>query len=536
MAGETQLLYLEPDDEITSVVRRLRESDAGRVVLVASGRSKATTSAVALRLLAGVAADEGREVALVADAAGRALASEAGIPAFASVADASANGAVVPQEPPSRRAPIHVVREGQVLASPRGGDETQAVPVAAPAGPVRGHPPTPRAARAGMSAATGGLAAPLATGVRRVPRAALGALVGLVLLGAALMAAVAPAASIVIEPRSVEVGPVAYTITLAPGGVDEGQVEARVEGTATGVFRDPSPASGSVVFSNWNTVVVEVPAGTVVAAGETLFVTAETIQVPNGLFGLPILAGEASVGVVADEPGPAGNVEAGAIDTIVTDSVRNFLRGFPNNPERLVVNPDPTAGGAENRQAEITQEDVDAAAAALGEALTEELERRLVEEGGRVYAPLVAGEPAVRIPEDLVGTRGDETFELDGTLAYRRAYVERQAVEEAARQRLLADATARPPDTRLQAESIELELGEVRSEEDRIQVEVTASARAEHVLDVDALREQLSGLTAAQAIERLRPLGDVSVELWPGWVERVPELPWRIEVRVEEPT
>ncbi|HEY7464785.1 MAG TPA: hypothetical protein VH987_10195, partial [Candidatus Limnocylindria bacterium] len=98
MADDTQLLYLEPDDEITTVVRRLREADSPRVVLVATGRSKATTSAVALRLLAQVAAEEGRHIALVADAGGRALAAEAGIPAFASVADANAEGAV-PLEP-----------------------------------------------------------------------------------------------------------------------------------------------------------------------------------------------------------------------------------------------------------------------------------------------------------------------------------------------------------------------------------------------------------------------------------------------------
>ena len=36
--GEPQLLYLEPDDEITSVIRRLRGADAGRVILVAPGR------------------------------------------------------------------------------------------------------------------------------------------------------------------------------------------------------------------------------------------------------------------------------------------------------------------------------------------------------------------------------------------------------------------------------------------------------------------------------------------------------------------
>src|SRR5437016_3792452 len=63
-AGEAQILYLEPDDEIPSVVRRVRESELPRVVLVAPGRSKATSSAIGLRLLARHATEVGRQLSL----------------------------------------------------------------------------------------------------------------------------------------------------------------------------------------------------------------------------------------------------------------------------------------------------------------------------------------------------------------------------------------------------------------------------------------------------------------------------------------
>ena len=89
MPDEPQLIYLEPDDEITSLVRRLRAAESDSVVVVAPGRSRATSSAVALRLLAQVAAEEKRSLSLVADPGTRALAGEAGIPAFASVAEAT---------------------------------------------------------------------------------------------------------------------------------------------------------------------------------------------------------------------------------------------------------------------------------------------------------------------------------------------------------------------------------------------------------------------------------------------------------------
>jgi 2-C-methyl-D-erythritol 4-phosphate cytidylyltransferase len=82
------LLYLEADDEITAVVRRVRAAAPGRVIVVAPGRSRATSSVVALRLLARAASDEERDVVVVGDALTRSLAAEAGLAAFASVDDA----------------------------------------------------------------------------------------------------------------------------------------------------------------------------------------------------------------------------------------------------------------------------------------------------------------------------------------------------------------------------------------------------------------------------------------------------------------
>ena len=43
MSDESAILYLEADDEVTSVVRRLRAADPGPVLVVAPGRSRATS-------------------------------------------------------------------------------------------------------------------------------------------------------------------------------------------------------------------------------------------------------------------------------------------------------------------------------------------------------------------------------------------------------------------------------------------------------------------------------------------------------------
>src|SRR6266540_2849570 len=300
MADETQLLYLEPDDEITSVVRRLREADAARVVLVASGRTKATTSAVAMRLLAQVAAEEGREVALVADPMARSLAGEAGIPAFASVADANAEGAVPLEPVPPRRAPIHVVRGEPRPAAPPparvppppptsiAGDETQAVRLPPPR-------PAPSRRRRGWA-------------FRVPPRAALGALVALLLVAAAALAAVLPGATITIRPTTMEVGPRTYDVEPAAQGPDEGEVSLTLPGTATGDHPVLKKATGTVVFMNYSYVVVEIPEGTrVSASGDVFFTTVERVLAPPGTLtggDPPIDPGQVSVGIVAEVAGP----------------------------------------------------------------------------------------------------------------------------------------------------------------------------------------------------------------------------------------
>jgi hypothetical protein len=533
MAAETQLLYLEPDDEITSVVRRMRETDAPRVVLVASGRTKATTSAVALRLLAQVAAEEGREVVLVADAFARSLAGEAGIPAFASVGDANADGAV-PLEPATpRRAPIHVVRGEPVPAAPPpalappaqmqpaapSGDETQA---------VRLPPPAPKPTRA----------RPRLHVPRHLPRAALAALVVLLLLASAALAAVLPAATITIIPATLALEPRVYDVELIVQGPEEGVISVSQPGTATGVFHELIAATGSVTFLNWNTVNVEVPAGTEVSAGGgQRFTTADRIIVPAGRFTPDgrVQAGEASVGVTAVQPGPGGNVAAGAIDTIENGSVRAFLRGFPNNRERLVVNPAATSGGADNQLPVIQQADVDAVTAAMMPLFLEGLDRVLAEDPNRLYPSMEPPAPVIEVPEGLVGSQGQAAFELTGALTYSYPYVLRAEVEAAGAAQLMADGNATPSGTTLLPETIVVDLGPATLNGLAMSVQVSVHAEAAPDIDTQQLRELVAGKTPGEVRAAVDELGDVTVRLWPDWVDRVPRLDWRIQIELAAP-
>jgi hypothetical protein len=69
--------------------------------------------------------------------------------------------------------------------------------------------------------------------------------------------------------------------------------------------------------------------------------------------------------------------------------------------------------------------------------------------------------------------------------------------------------------------------------EGRLEVQVTVTALAAQRIDEAEVRELIAGKTIAEATAELNGLGDIKIDLWPGWVDRVPVLDFRIDI-VEE--
>jgi hypothetical protein len=546
MAGETQLLYLEPDDEITTVVRRLREADASRVVLVASGRTKATTSAVALRLLAQVADEDGREIALVADGAARVLAAEAGIPAFASVADANAEGAVPPEPAAPQRAPIHVVRgepepaapdlpaaelaaatvssaarrAGPAAApGPSGMEETQAVAVQRP-GKARERP--------GRTSSGPTRREPRRRPAWLIPAIALVLLVG---IGAAL-GAVLPAASVTIRPRAVAVGPLTYQLRPATH-TDAGQpLTATRQGEATGHRTKRTAATGVILLINYSDENVTVPAGTRVSVhGDIQFQTTQAVTVPDSFFGF---VGTANAPIQAVERGPGGNVEADAIDRIEDRDVDRALRGQGPN-DRRVRNDDPTSGGDEQELLVVRKSDVSAVTDAIRQDLLGQLQDQRGQGGeDRIYPKQDAPKVQIDVPADLEGHTSTEpyTFELSGTLTDEQPYVLRADAEAAATDAVAGDPAAVPKGFAIEPETVAVQLGAATLDGADVIIQAQVTAQAAPQYDSSTIGARIAGRSKAGAEAELAPIGRTTVDLWPFWVDRVPKLEWRINVEI----
>ncbi len=540
MTDDAKLIYLEPDDEITTVVRRLREADGARVILVAPGRTKATTSAVGLRLLAGVAREDGREIVLVGDAGARSLAGEAGIAAVASVAEARSlhPGATPSVDLAPERARISVVRgERRAALSTRSAqppsvasagsappvsrlDETLPVPVLKP------PPPTPRRRRERPFAPQ--------PATRRPPSAIGLAAMALVLVaGVAGAAVVLPGATVHIAPVTQPIGPFTYLVPLPVAGLETGTLTASADGTATGDDPQLVAATGSVTLLNYNSVPVEIPKGLAVSGGGARFLTQELATAPKARFtGQRIRPGEVSVRVTAADPGPGGNVAAEVIDTIENRLV-DFYLTFPGADARHVINPEATSGGAESHRPKVEQADVDTVVSTLQRDIAAQLDAVHAANPDRLYATAGAPQPEIAIPNDLVGRVGEATFSLQATLAYSLPYVVRDDATAGARGPLDADAGAIPSGMQVVPDSVTVTLGDAVADGSTMTVQATVTGAVAAAIDPDAIRRLVADRTPEEARTALAGFGASRIDLWPGWVDRVTGLGWRIAVDIE---
>jgi hypothetical protein len=357
------------------------------------------------------------------------------------------------------------------------------------------------------------------------------------LVGAAA-AAVIPAATIHLTPRTQAGGPFDYRLTAAAYR-DAGQLAITVTGTATGKHVDSTPAKGMVRFSNYNAVTVAVPKGTHVSAGDEVFTTDADLAVPAGVFTKRgIVPGTGSVAVTAapDSLGPNGNVAAGLIDHVDDPNTAAELGGPFGIRNDLVVNPQALSGGTSTTSPEVTQKDVDAAADDLRAEAARRLAGQIAAHADRVYVqPAKLEEATITIPDGLVGSRGDESFELSGTLAYERAYALATELQKAADAAMRADAKAVPAGRTLIDGSVTVTPTGAISADGQVVAQCRVTGQTAATIDVQALKSEIAGLTAEEAYDRLASLGTPRIDFWPGWVTAVPRLGFRVGIVIDAP-
>ncbi len=293
-----------------------------------------------------------------------------------------------------------------------------------------------------------------------------------------------------------------------------------------------APATGIVTFINQAATPLEILPGAVVrtSTGTTIrFKTVTTATLAANV------GATAQAEVEALEPGPVGNVPPATINEVETAALRGKVR---------VTNEQPTQGGGVKQVGVVTRADMDRLKAQMLQQLQQ---RAYVELQGQL------GEQEFLPPESMTVEIMSEVYdqfldaEADVLHLQMRIFASATAVD-GRNAKLLAYQALKdkiPSTYELQSEEITFGLGEQpRIDGRRVIVDATASAPLVVEVDRGSVRSAVAGLTADEAAQVLTQsfalaappavqVGPEWIKRWE-WLDRVPYLPFRIQVVVLE--
>ncbi len=294
------------------------------------------------------------------------------------------------------------------------------------------------------------------------------------------------------------------------------------------------PAQGSVIFVNQTASSINIPAGTTVStsAGTPIqFRTLENASLPGGV-GQQL---EVPVEALPGSAGSIGNVESGLINTVAD-----------NLSDRLTVrNVNPTYGGSSRTLGAVTQDDYDRLQATVRQQLQA---RAFLEMQPRLDPSQFLILETVRIAEErsdwtkFSAQVGDAADTLTLTM---QAVVEATAVNEQFGQQIAFTRLAHqiPEGRVILPDSIEYQRGPVTNVFQNGQVNFTLGAQGLVVAQIDpaALQDRLAGHSLDEALTVLLRELDLEegstpqIQISPEWFGRMPLLPFRIRVVLENP-
>jgi len=526
-----KIIYVEPDEEITNLVDRLRSEKAEKeLVFVLPGSSRVLHSALNARLLMQYSNSLGKMSSVVSpDSRSQSVAIDTGFRVFPTMAAYESGGAL---ERPA------ATDQGVMANVPDDYDQTtrtvrprRAVGGGAAAAAL-GHDAAPHTfTRTPRTTAT-------VTAVKELdskPWLLAGAgivlailIIAFVLLPSATVTIVSPARAIAIPDGTVVNGS-----TAAPSGdlavqtsLQQAQESSpQQQFTATGTKTIPgAQATGQVTFTNDGFECVSFPKNTQVQTDSGVkFRTTDatpTLGRPSICQGTPK---SATVGVSAEQAGVAGNVSSGAINHISETS----------DPAFTVTNDNPTTGGTDPvNKTVVSQQDLDKAKAQLGDPLVQKVKDELRQKAGK--DKYLQETEKVDVSETADHKAGDEAQNFNASVQVSGHVT---TVDDAAVKQVLMKALEKqvPRDYQLTNDTPAI-IYKVASHDDQGNVSFTTSAAGfmATAIDVAGLQKALAGKSPKDAQTYIRTRVDqvdVRIHLSPSFM---PWLPWignRIEIR-----
>ncbi|MCC7446923.1 MAG: hypothetical protein IT324_05865 [Anaerolineae bacterium] len=380
--------------------------------------------------------------------------------------------------------------------------------------------------------------------VRYMVRALTGTVLIVVLTAVALL--LGPSAEVTLTPAQAQISTTVRLTadsTVSRVDVENGripaalmviEVQTQASIPTTGSADVPNTlANGTVIFTNQTGTPVFIPSGTVVSTSIGQPVQFRTVNDATVEGGVGKTA-EVTIEALQSSGGPAGNIEANLIINIegpLSDAVS-------------VRNPQPTRGGSIRQQALVTRADYDNLLVLTREKIRQ---TSLAEFSPKLTGTQFIAPDSIKIVEERPewvaynAFIGDPADALTLTL---RAKVQALVIDEQlARQAALASLAARVPNgQQIIPDSVIFTRGPIQPTDPKGQVGflMSASANVAVAVNVDRVRQRLAGVSISDAqaiLERewlLDPRRPPQIAVWPAIFGRLPLLPVRINVRVQE--
>lgn len=370
-----EILYLEPDEEITSVIDKIKQSKTNRLTLVVPREATLLQSVVNLRLLAKEATGLGKEIALItADKIGRNLAAKVGIvvydspksrqPVFQPPAPVPGGEEIIeindfPPEPHKEIRPkgvqVHHFQEQPKFKKP--------LPNAGP----QNFRPVKFSGQIDKSK------------LAKIIYPILGICLLLILIGAFL---VLPKVTVRLQvkaenfQKNTEIQLSAATSTNIDSKIFNGQLidltqEKEEKFATTGKKNLGGKASGTLTLYNyWDSNQQEISVGTKFSSSSKTFVAKTAVTIPGtSIRGGNVVPGTATLEIEAENPGEEYNVKAGRF-TIVGLTAVEQEKIYGQSSQDLT-------GGFSKEVQVVSQADYDQAKDKITKALREELQQEL---------------------------------------------------------------------------------------------------------------------------------------------------------------
>lgn len=538
--GHKDVLYIDVEDDITSIIGKVKASKHKIIAVVPPKRVGVLQSAVNLRLLARAAKqDEKHLVLITTNHALLSLAAAASVPVAKNL-QAKPELAEVPQVDDD-----DINEEDDVI----NGEDL-------PVGEHARQSKNSDSNDADSAAITAGLAAVAAqssavsmpTKATGKPKKALsvpnfdsfrkkllfGVLGGIFLIGFMVWALVfAPRATVIISAKTTSAS-VNSPVTIATGlatdvekntlaaTTQQQQTPKTIEFSATGQKDVGSKAKGTIKFSAQTRSGVSIAAGSALqTSGGLTFITDSSVYVPPSDRDSPgcfptACAGTASVGVTAAENGSKYNAATGSVSGTPTNVTGSFAS--------------PTSGGVSKLVTVVTNEDIEKAKEVLNtqgiDTIKADLKSKFaggglaIDESFVVEFAEVSSNPAV----DTEATDGKAV--LSAKVTYKMFGVSKDNLKKYIDGFVAKDLDGLKGQRIYDSGTDKVVLQEVSKVENGAAGTLIATAQVGPKIEDDAVREQVKGKRYGeiqQVLQSIQGVDSVDVNLSPFWVSTVPE-------------